>query len=95
MNVLRVIGSDIFRLELTKMRAEDIEDIVEYCPNIQYLDLKVVPEDDDDGSDIDPEDIDEESFELISQKTKKGLKKLASLRVNYASVRLGSEWMDY
>jgi hypothetical protein len=87
--VLRVIGRNLIGLILLDMSVdstERTEGIVEYCPNLQYLDLKI-------NQDYDPEKMRYgQIIESNRQMLKAGLKKLAKLRVNDVSVRLGTDW---
>jgi hypothetical protein len=80
-DVLRVIGGNLVSLELWDMNLEVIDSVVEYCPNLQYLEMRIV------GRMLAVR-VDE-----AGQKLKNGLKRLAKLEVNGAYVRLGTDWV--
>jgi hypothetical protein len=79
-DVIRVIGRNLFSLELLSMKSEGIDSIIEYCPNLQYLVLTARA-----GKRI----IVLQGIEKMKKDLKNGLKKLSSLKVNGTSVRLG------
>jgi hypothetical protein len=81
-DVLRVIGRNLISLKLWDIYLESIDAVVEYCPNLQYLELLV-------------EDDDAEVREAVEQKLKDGLKRLAKLKVYGVAVRLGTDWVGY
>jgi hypothetical protein len=56
--------------------------IVEHCPNLQYLDLDGV-------------EFDAKVKEGLLGSLKSGLMRLAKLKVNGESVRLGTDWEGY
>jgi hypothetical protein len=80
-DVLRVIGRNLASLVLREY-VEEYDEIVKYCPNLQYLDLMV-----------DEKDV--LSVDMVKQELKEGLKRLAKLKVNGSSVRLGTDWEGY
>jgi hypothetical protein len=63
--------------------------IVEYCPNLQYLEVKVRGVQDR-GSGATYQGL----VESIKQKLKNGMKKLAKLKANERSVRFGTDWNE-
>jgi hypothetical protein len=75
--LLRDIGRNLTSLDMWYFEADAIDLIVEYCPNLQYLELEV------DAA---------ETVEFVKWKLKSGLKKLAKFEVNRVSVRLGTDY---
>jgi hypothetical protein len=61
-----------------------VDGIVESCPNLKYLTLEF--------EDLEWED---EDLPELKRSLKLGLKKLAKLKVNEESVRLGTDWEGY
>jgi hypothetical protein len=82
LNVLSVVGRNLAILDLEKPSKEVVYGIVESCPNLHYLNLE--------GLELDEEDLAE-----LKQSLKNGLKRLAKLKVNEESVRLGTDWAGY
>jgi hypothetical protein len=74
-DVLRVIGRNLISLELRKMSVEEIDGVVEYCPNLQYLNVTS-------RGVMNGERVDE-----VKQILRNGLKRLAKLKVHGAIVR--------
>jgi hypothetical protein len=74
------IGRNLVRLELWNPSKEVVVGIVKHCPNLQYLELEVV---------------NEEVKKGLVGSIKNGLKKLAKLKVNGESMRLGTDWEGY
>jgi hypothetical protein len=83
-DVLRVIGRTLIHLDVYWLSYDEIDGIIEYCPNLQYLDLNIIGLKRDAATDAD-----------LVKKAKRELKNLAKLRVNYVSVRLGTDWKGY
>jgi hypothetical protein len=84
---LRVFGRNLVHLDMYWLRSDgmdEIDGIIEYCPNLQYLYLNIVGVMRETAADA----------ELV-KKAKRELKNLAKLRVNDVSVRLGTDWMGY
>jgi hypothetical protein len=79
--ILAAIGRNLISLHLLGQSKELVDGIVDYCPNLQYLELDV--------------EIDEEVNEALMGLLKNGLKKLAKLKVNWDSERLGTDWEGY
>jgi hypothetical protein len=73
---------NLISLYLASPSKEVVDGIVEYCPNLQYLELDDV-------------EFDEEVKEGLMGSLKYGLKKLAKLEVNDVSFRLGTDWEGY
>jgi hypothetical protein len=82
-DVLRVIGRNLIGLELRDIYLESIDAVVEYCPDLQYLQVRI-------GERMFAGRVDE-----VKHKLKDGLKRLAKLKVNGFSVRLGTDWVGY
>jgi hypothetical protein len=80
---LRVIGRNLVSLVLREMSVDGIDGVVEYCPNLQYLQVRF-------GERMFAGRDDE-----VKHKLKDGLKRLAKLKVNGASVCLGTVWEGY
>jgi hypothetical protein len=81
-DVLRVIGRNLVHLDVYWLSYDEMnwmDCIVEFCPNLQYLDLYF------EGVKRD---------ELV-KKAKRGLKNLAKLRLDDVYVRLGTDWKGY
>jgi hypothetical protein len=87
-DVLRDIGRKFFSLVLTAMSVDAIDLIVEHCPNLQYLEVAGKKElvNDRWGN------VDQDVIEETKMKLKRGLKKLAKLKVNGECVRFGTDW---
>jgi hypothetical protein len=83
-DVFRVIGGNLVSLDLWEMSVEAIDVIVEYCPNLQYLELNLRVENEDD-----------DVRETVEQKLKVGLKRLAKLDFDGVSASLGTDWQGY
>jgi hypothetical protein len=81
-DVLCVIGRNLVSLDLWEMSVEEIDAIVEHCPNLQYLEIKVAT-------------WNNKVRETVEQKLRVGLKRLAKLKVDYVSIRLGTDWLGY
>jgi hypothetical protein len=83
-DVLRVIGRNLVSLFLCdEMNVEEIDGVVEFCPNLQYLEVSK-------GGMILAARVEE-----VKDTLKDGLKRLAKLKVNGACVRLGTDWKGY
>jgi hypothetical protein len=78
--VLPAIGGNLISLEIGVASNAELELIFEYCSNMQCLEI----------GEIDV-DVEEESVDAI----KNGLVKLAKLKVNGVSIRLGTDWKGY
>jgi hypothetical protein len=81
-DVHRVIQGNLISLKLRDVIVDAIASVVEYCSNLQYLEVWA-------------KEVDTEIVEVIKRDLKTGLKKLAKLNVNGVSVRLGSDWTGY
>jgi hypothetical protein len=80
--VLLVIGRNLFRLNLMRPSNEVVDGIVAYCPNLQYLEIEIYC-------------LDEKASDLLMGSFKDGLKKMAKLRLNKKTIRLGTDWEGY
>ncbi len=78
--VLCGVGRNLASLALRSVSEEAIGVVVEQCPNLQYLEVKFLQR------------FDSEKGDLIKQTFKVWLNKLAKLKVNGVSVRLGTVW---
>jgi hypothetical protein len=81
--ILEAIGSNLVNLELWRPSKEVVDGIVKHCPNLRYLELGSFDE------------VDEEVKEVFVGSIRNGLKKLAKLKVNNESIRLGTGWEGY
>jgi hypothetical protein len=82
-DVLRVVGRNLVSLVLWEMSIEEIDGVVEYCPNLQYLQVRI------------DERMLAVRFDEVKQKLKDGLKRLTKLKLNGAPVRLGTDWVGW
>jgi hypothetical protein len=80
--VLPAIGGNLLSLKGRVLRLEEVGRIVEYCPNLEYLE-------------IDFDVVDEEVPDAGKRLIKEGLKKLAKLVINGRVVQLRTERTDY
>jgi hypothetical protein len=78
-SILRGVGGHLVSLFLRMAEVKAIGVIIESCPNLQYLEVTIV------GSDT-------TMVESIKMTLKSGLKRLAKLKVNGVSARLGTDW---
>jgi hypothetical protein len=77
-SVLPVIGRNLKGLQLGMPMAGTVADILKYCPGIEYVEF-------------DQPNEDTGVERLIEEALKKGLKRLASLKVGRKSIRLGTD----
>jgi hypothetical protein len=80
--ILAAIGMNLLWLNLWRPSKLVVDGIVDYCPNLQYLELEEVK-------------IDEEVEEGLVGSLKSGLTKLAKFKLNEKSVRLGTDCEGY
>jgi hypothetical protein len=80
--VLQTIGRGLILLELWYPSKEVVDEIIEQCPNLQYLWLEFV-------------ELEEGAQEELVGSLKDGLKKLAKLQITKEFVRLGTDWEGY
>jgi hypothetical protein len=78
--ILAAIGMNFVWLNLWRPSKEVVDGIVEHCPNLQYLEMK---------------EVDEEVTDGMVGSLKNGLMKMAKLKVNGKSIRLGTGWEGY
>jgi hypothetical protein len=78
--ILAAIGWNLVSLVLWRPSKEVLDGIVEYCPNLEYLEV---------------EEVDEEVTDGMVGSLKSRLMKLVKLKVNWESVRLGTDWKGY
>jgi hypothetical protein len=74
------MGRNLISLKLCEPSKDVVDGIVESCPYLQYLEL-------DDCI------CDDEEEEVSAGSIKGGLKKLAKLKVNDESIRLGTDYV--
>jgi hypothetical protein len=79
--ILAAIGINLVRLNLWRPSKEVVNGIVEYCPNLQYLELDV--------------EFDKEVMEGLVGSLKNGLKRLVKLKLDGKSMRLGTDWEGF
>jgi hypothetical protein len=64
------------------MCVENGEEIVEYCPNLESVDMLTKEE---------REELDDETLLSAAELIKRGLKKLSKLVINRRTIRLGTD----
>jgi hypothetical protein len=83
-DVIRAIGTHLRVLQLGWLNVEEVDEVIECCPNLQTLTLRRM-------RNI-HEASEEEAIGLSKINLKKGLRKLSKLIVNEEIVRLGTNW---
>jgi hypothetical protein len=83
-DILPNIGRNLISLQYISSISiqKAIDEIVEHCPNLQILDISLI-------------ELNEDTKDAAEDLIKRGLKKLAKLKVNHKSVRLGTDWKGY
>jgi hypothetical protein len=83
-DILPNIGRNLISLQYISSISiqKAIDEIVEHCPNLQILDIGSIGRDDG-------------MIAAAVDSLKRGLKRLSMLKVNWMSVRLGTDWEGY